>query len=159
MEIYIMTCTHEWYQMMHYWWYPGKPELIELATVDMINCSQDNAIWEESRLGIGTFQKFWNDLRNMYFSPLYILIYRIIGVQKSTEVIQRTTVCFGHNTKLLKLYPLWSSEGYIRTSDFHHLKLWFGLKFLCLRNIHLVILELFIDPTTPSHTPTLSCQW
>ena len=42
-------------QMIHCWRKPGKPKLIELATVDiMISCSPDSAIWE----GSGTFQNF-----------------------------------------------------------------------------------------------------
>ena len=61
------------------WYIAGgsqEPKRIELATVDMNSSGQDSANWEGSGSRMGTFQKFQNSLRNMYFSPLYILIYK-----------------------------------------------------------------------------------
>ena len=56
------------------------PKLIELATLDMDSSGQDSVNWEGSGSRTGTFQKFQNGLRNTYFSPLYILIYKTFWV-------------------------------------------------------------------------------
>ena len=55
---------------------PREPKLIELATVYMNSSDQDSANWEGSGRARVQLQKFQNSLRNTYFSPLYILIYK-----------------------------------------------------------------------------------
>ena len=72
----IITYTHKWNQMIHCWWYPGSrsssswPPYTWIAAIKTVPTGR---VRGRARVQL---QKFQNSLRNTYFSPLYILIYK-----------------------------------------------------------------------------------